>query len=336
MPDAAHSPCAPTGAARAASRSRSPSSRSSSARRRSGRRRRGHRPPRASARRPRPPRRPRSAAQPRRPHYTVKPATRSAASRRRPACRRRAAPGAQPRARPAGARRRPEDQAARVSRPHGCSSRPPCAAARRAPGGRRAGAAPARPLERARRRDRGRRARRRRCCSRSDPGERRAIASTTKLMTALLALERARPRDVFTAPRLQRAPGRVEDRPARRRAHDRADLLEALLLESANDAAVTLAEGVSGSREAFVAEMNARADELGLDDTSYANPIGLDDPLNYSTRARPRRARRAAAAQAALRAHRGHARRRCSSGRATARGRQPQRAGRRATRSSTA
>ncbi len=61
------------------------------------------------------------------------------------------------------------------------------------------------------------------------------------------------------------------------------DLLEALLLESANDAAVTLAEGISGSREAFVAEMNKRAAELGLADTSYANPIGLDDPGNYST-----------------------------------------------------
>jgi D-alanyl-D-alanine carboxypeptidase (penicillin-binding protein 5/6) len=48
---------------------------------------------------------------------------------------------------------------------------------------------------------------------------------------------------------------------------------------------VTLAEGVSGSLTAFVADMNARAEELGLADTSYANPIGLDDPLNYSTAA---------------------------------------------------
>ena len=63
------------------------------------------------------------------------------------------------------------------------------------------------------------------------------------------------------------------------------DLLEALLLESANDAAVALAQGVAGSRDAFVTEMNARAEELGLEDTSYANPIGLDDPLNYSTAA---------------------------------------------------
>jgi serine-type D-Ala-D-Ala carboxypeptidase (penicillin-binding protein 5/6) len=61
------------------------------------------------------------------------------------------------------------------------------------------------------------------------------------------------------------------------------DLLEALLLESANDAAETLAEGVSGSREAFVDEMNDRAAELGLEHTSYANPIGLDEGGNYSS-----------------------------------------------------
>jgi D-alanyl-D-alanine carboxypeptidase (penicillin-binding protein 5/6) len=59
--------------------------------------------------------------------------------------------------------------------------------------------------------------------------------------------------------------------------------MRGLLVESANDAAVTLAEGISGSRKAFVEEMNGRAEELGLDGTSYANPIGLDDPLNYST-----------------------------------------------------
>jgi D-alanyl-D-alanine carboxypeptidase (penicillin-binding protein 5/6) len=112
---------------------------------------------------------------------------------------------------------------------------------------------------------------------------RRAIASTTKLMTALLALERARPRDVFTAPPYDAEP--VESR-INLRAGERmrvADLLEGLLLESANDAAVTLADGISGSSAAFVAEMNERADELGLADTSYANPIGFDDPANYST-----------------------------------------------------
>jgi len=111
----------------------------------------------------------------------------------------------------------------------------------------------------------------------------RSIASTTKLMTALLALERAKPRDVFTAPayNAMAAESRINLREGERMTVH--DLLEALLLESANDAAVTIAEGVAGSREAFVDEMNARAGELGLDHTSYANPIGLDEAGNYSS-----------------------------------------------------
>lgn len=115
------------------------------------------------------------------------------------------------------------------------------------------------------------------------PDARRSVASTTKLMTALLTLEGADPADVYTAADYAALPieSTINLQPGERMRV--ADLFEALLLESANDAAVTLAEGVSGSREAFVEEMNARADDLGLEDTSYANPIGLDDPANYST-----------------------------------------------------
>jgi serine-type D-Ala-D-Ala carboxypeptidase (penicillin-binding protein 5/6) len=112
---------------------------------------------------------------------------------------------------------------------------------------------------------------------------RRSIASTTKLMTALVTLERSRPLAVFTAADYVAAPveSQIGLRPGERMTVQ--DLLEALLLESANDAAATLAEGVSGSVDAFVADMNQRAAELGLENTSYANPIGFDDPLNYST-----------------------------------------------------
>ena len=115
------------------------------------------------------------------------------------------------------------------------------------------------------------------------PDAERAIASTTKLMTALLALERAKPGDVFTAPAYHALPAesRINLREGERMTVH--DLLEALLLESANDAAETLAVGISGSREAFVEEMNARAAELGLEHTSYANPIGLDEAGNYSS-----------------------------------------------------
>jgi len=116
-----------------------------------------------------------------------------------------------------------------------------------------------------------------------DPDKRHAIASTTKLMTALLTLERARPSQVFTAPpyRAQPAESKIDLRKGERMRV--ADLLEALLLESANDAAETLAEGIAGSRAGFVDLMNRRAAELRLAHTSYANPIGLDEPDNYST-----------------------------------------------------
>jgi D-alanyl-D-alanine carboxypeptidase (penicillin-binding protein 5/6) len=115
------------------------------------------------------------------------------------------------------------------------------------------------------------------------PRARRQIASTTKLMTALLTLERTRPRQVFPASDYRPAPveSQIGLKPGERMRVS--DLFEALMLESANDAAEALAEGIAGSRASFVAEMNERAEQLGLEDTSYANPIGLDDPLNYST-----------------------------------------------------
>jgi len=113
--------------------------------------------------------------------------------------------------------------------------------------------------------------------------ERRSIASATKLMTALLTLERAKLSDVFTAARYD--PPAIESQiglePGERMSVR--DLMRGLLVESANDAAVTLAEGVSGSRRAFVRVMNRRAGELELANTHYANPIGLDEPDNYSS-----------------------------------------------------
>ncbi len=111
----------------------------------------------------------------------------------------------------------------------------------------------------------------------------RPVASTTKLMTALLVLERAKLDDVFTAVpyEAQAAESRINLKAGERMSVR--DLLRALLLESANDAAATLAVGVSGSQAAFVGEMNARARELGLRHTAYANPIGLDEPGNHSS-----------------------------------------------------
>ena len=113
---------------------------------------------------------------------------------------------------------------------------------------------------------------------------RRPIASTTKLMTALLTLERSKrlgekiPAANYVALPIE---SKLGLRPGERMSI--ADLLRGLMLESANDAAVTLAEHVGGSRARFVRMMNRRARRLGLERTHYANPIGLDAPGNYSS-----------------------------------------------------
>lgn len=61
------------------------------------------------------------------------------------------------------------------------------------------------------------------------------------------------------------------------------DLLFSLILRSANDSAHTLAEVIGGTQRRFVSEMNLSAAALGLADTQYSNPIGLDSPTNYSS-----------------------------------------------------
>jgi serine-type D-Ala-D-Ala carboxypeptidase (penicillin-binding protein 5/6) len=116
-------------------------------------------------------------------------------------------------------------------------------------------------------------------------GERRPVASTTKLMTALLTLENARLTDVYTAAPYSPMPA---ESLMGLRAGERltvADLLRGLLVVSANDAANTLAIDVAGSRRRFVAMMNRRARQLGLRDTHYSNPVGLDQAGNYSSAA---------------------------------------------------
>ena len=111
------------------------------------------------------------------------------------------------------------------------------------------------------------------------------MASTTKLMTALLTLERARLGQVFT---VVNYPLTDVQSTAGLQAGEHlkvSDLLRAMLLPSANEAAQTLAVRVAGSESAFVAAMNARARELGLADTHYATPVGLDVAGNYSSAA---------------------------------------------------
>lgn len=114
-------------------------------------------------------------------------------------------------------------------------------------------------------------------------GARRPMASTTKMMTALVALDRFKLSDTLTVAPYPATPG---ESVAGLRAGERltfADLLRALLLASANDAAATIAVDAAGSESRFVAEMNRRAQALGLRDTRFANPVGLDEPGNYSS-----------------------------------------------------
>ena len=113
--------------------------------------------------------------------------------------------------------------------------------------------------------------------------QRRQIASATKLMTVYVALQRTDLDDVFSAVEYGALPAesQIGLRPGERMSVR--DLLRATLLPSANDAAATLAVGTMGSTDAFVAEMNRRATSLGLRDASFANPIGLDDPRNFSS-----------------------------------------------------
>ena len=109
------------------------------------------------------------------------------------------------------------------------------------------------------------------------------MASTTKIMTALVALECASPDRVITvAPEAVGVEGSsvylTEGEELTLE-----ELLYALLLESANDAATAIAVGLSRSTEAFAEQMNRKAAELGLTRTHFTNPHGLDHPEHYTT-----------------------------------------------------
>ncbi|WP_165492274.1 D-alanyl-D-alanine carboxypeptidase family protein [Egibacter rhizosphaerae] len=111
----------------------------------------------------------------------------------------------------------------------------------------------------------------------------RPMASTTKIMTALLVLEGGTVDDEVeisaAAVQAGQLPGVARVGLTEGEALPMRSLLVALLLESANDAAVAIAEHVSGDVDAFVAAMNERADELGLDETGFVDPSGLtNDP----------------------------------------------------------
>ena len=109
------------------------------------------------------------------------------------------------------------------------------------------------------------------------------IASTTKILTALVAIREGNLSDVVTVSGKAAA---TEGSAMYLKAGEKLTLetlLYGLLLCSGNDAAVAIAEHVGGSEEAFVALMNTTAAALGMVNSSFANPNGLDADTHYST-----------------------------------------------------
>ncbi len=118
--------------------------------------------------------------------------------------------------------------------------------------------------------------------------ERRAPASMTKVVTlalvfdALAAGEISLEDQVTTSPRASALGGsQIYLAPGEQMSVE--DLLLAVAVSSANDASVALAEHVSGTLEGFVADMNSLVASLGLQNTHFTNPHGLDDPDHYSS-----------------------------------------------------
>lgn len=117
-----------------------------------------------------------------------------------------------------------------------------------------------------------------------DEHEKRRIASITKIMTAVLAIESGKMEETVTvSANAVRTEGSAiyltEGQKVKLK-----DLVYGLMLRSGNDAAVAIAEYVGGSLDGFVYMMNQKAEQIGMENTRFQNPHGLDDHENhYST-----------------------------------------------------
>jgi serine-type D-Ala-D-Ala carboxypeptidase (penicillin-binding protein 5/6) len=114
-----------------------------------------------------------------------------------------------------------------------------------------------------------------------NPGLRFSMASTTKLMTALVGLEQFSLDDHLTVYADTIEGSTVGLR--RGEQYTLESILYAMLLPSANDAAVTIADNYPGGRGAFIRRMNEKAKELHLQETRYDDPAGLADDANFTT-----------------------------------------------------
>ena len=114
-----------------------------------------------------------------------------------------------------------------------------------------------------------------------DPDLRLMPASTTKIMTALVALEQYSLQDVLVVGKMEIDGNTLDLQEGERMTVE--SLLYGLLVGSGNDAAEVLAENFPQGVSGFVWTMNKKAEEYGLKDTHFQNPIGLDDSENYTT-----------------------------------------------------
>jgi D-alanyl-D-alanine carboxypeptidase (penicillin-binding protein 5/6) len=112
---------------------------------------------------------------------------------------------------------------------------------------------------------------------------RRYPASTTKTMTALIAIEKGDLGRVVTIGPNPPKTGESSAYLLQGETFTLYELLEAALIKSANDSCVAIAEAVAGTVPKFVALMNEKAKEVGAKDTHFANPHGLHDPNHYTT-----------------------------------------------------
>ena len=113
--------------------------------------------------------------------------------------------------------------------------------------------------------------------------EKHSMASTTKIMTALLAIENGNPDDMV---KVSKNAAGTEGTSLYLAAGDTvllSDLIYGLMLQSGNDAAIAIAEHISGSVDAFAAEMTKRAKDIGAANTAFQNPNGLDAEGHYTT-----------------------------------------------------
>ncbi len=113
--------------------------------------------------------------------------------------------------------------------------------------------------------------------------ERRLIASTTKIMTALVIIENCDADETVTVPKKAESVIGTSLHLRGGQQYTVMELLYGILLESANDAAYTLAIHCAGSVEAFADMMNERAASIGMTNTHFENPHGLDGKEHYST-----------------------------------------------------